>query len=678
MQHTEVVHSDGWMSALTGIGDPNADKRLSHQFAPGCNLTYEQIADLWRRDDIAAKAIEGPTTEAFREGYELDIPDEGRYAGLKEEIDDELERLDVDKTVERAYQYHRAYGGAAILIGAKDGRRLDQPLDDKRANVEIEYLNVFEPIEIEPAANYDDPFKAKYGKPQWYKLTGARGVSPNDGPKTKQAPVSIPPLTYIHESRLIVFEGIKTSNICLPQSRDISPFWGESMIPRFIDILRDCGVSYAGAGHLAIDVSQPVISIEGLKQMVGKNEEALRKRFRAIEMSRSIARAIVLDAEKEKYERQTTQLTGIPDLLDRLSQRLAAAVGIPLSVLFGYSPASLGTPDNKELELWYNSVRNIQRRELTPHIRRLIKMIMRSLRQRKIPTTWKLKWHDLEHMTVAQRAEMKLTVARADNLDTKSGTIYPDEIRKSRWVGGYSIETQIDEKKKAPGFMAPLPAGVVPKADPANGIINSIEAQQMGVGTAAATGGTAHAVGGYVRRNPTNTGEPTTKVGGGAARSDADGAGGLVDFGGFPVVVENPKGSVRHWIDAAGNEGDTKMRYAYGYIPGSQGTDGDSVDVYLGPNPQAPWVYIIHQYTTLDGVTWSYDEDKVMLGFDSPNHARDAYLTQYDDDRFFGGMEQMSVVAFARKVFTGAGMISHGDDGADEREVDEHLASKRN
>jgi hypothetical protein len=300
-------------------------------------------------------------------------------------------------------------------------------------------------------------------------------------------------------------------------------------------------------------------------------------------------------------------------------------------------------------------------------------MIMRSLRQRKIPTTWELRWKDLEHMTVAQRAEMMLTVARADNLDVKNGTVFPNEKRMSRWAGGYSIETQIDEKKKAPGFLAPLPAGVIPKADPAGGIVNSIESQQM-VGATGGAGAAAHTVGGYVRRNPTQAGEPAPKVGGGpASRGDEDGTGSLIDFGGFPVVIENPKGSIRRWTDSRGTEGTTRMRYAYGYIPGSLGSDGDSVDVYLGPNPQAPWVYIIHQTTGASGFT-QYDEDKVMLGFDSPNHARDAYLVQYDDDRFFGGMEQMGVVEFARKVFAGTGMISHGDDGEAEAEVDAALA----
>lgn len=678
------TRQDGWFSALTGIGDPNQDKRLSHQHS-FCTLPYEEIALLWETDDIAAKAIEAPAAEAFREGYEIVISDEGKYDDLKEQIEQKLLDLDADKWLEKAYQYKRAYGGAAILIGANDGGELIDPLDVSKVT-SIDYLNVFEPLEIQPASLYTDPFHPKYGLPEYFQLTTLSTIGPMlPVPGIEQTTPTYQQPIYIHESRLIFFQGIKTSRYYFSTTRQpVSAFWGASVVPRFIETLRDYGVAFAGAGILATDVSQPVITINGLRNMVAQGKDALRQRMQALNLGRSTARAILLDAEKEKFERQTTNLSNVPELLDRLSQRLAAAVGVPLSILVGYSPATLGQPDSSELLQWHNIVRAIQRRELTPILRRLIDLIIRTLRQRKIPR-YEVEWRELEHLTILQSAEARLAQARVDTLEVKAGMVYPNELRMSRHRGRFSFETQIDEKKDAPGFIAPLPAGVMPKTLAAGGVVSAFEAKQLGgILGEAATG--SHAVGGYTRRDPTQpTLGPNPKVGGDTAgKADDIGlvspASGQVpdgayeqtrSYAGFPVRIENKRGSTRHWVDTDGTTGSTPMRYDYGEIENTCGPDGDPVDTYLGPSEHAPWVYVVHQMSKASGFA-NYDEDKVMLGFDSANHARDAYLSQYNDERFFGGMSQMTVEDFRRHLATSAaGRITHGK--LDEFDIVEHL-----
>jgi len=388
--------------------------------------------------------------------------------------------------------------------------------------------------------------------------------------------------------------------------------------------------------------------------------------------------------------------------LNRVDLVKTAFFGVakPITSTF-YSPASLGQPDNAELIQWYNRVRAIQRRELSPVLRRLISLIMRTMRQRGLPKKWDIDWCELEHLTILQQAEARLTQARTDSLNIKSGMLYPDEPRRSRFKGKYSFDTQIDESKKAPGFMAPLPAGVLPGAMPAIGVINSLEGKMVGgAGGGAAAGAApananAHNVTGYTRRNPTAPAlGANPPVGGDKAPSDRGDATGRGDdiatfedlvqaaqagqvvrtFAGLPIVIENPKGSTRNWVDSDGTAGSTKMKYDYGYVEGTCGPDGDGVDVYLGPNPDAHWVYVIHQMSKASGFQ-KFDEDKVMLGFDSANHARDAYLGQYDDERFFGGMSQMTVDDFKRQLITAvAGRIQQAQMDGLEEQVDEHLA----
>lgn len=121
-----------------------------------------------------------------------------------------------------------------------------------------------------------------------------------------------------------------------------------------------------------------------------------------------------------------------------------------------------------------------------------------------------------------------------------------------------------------------------------------------------------------------------------------------VRWNGLSIRIENEAGSVRCGTKPDGTPWETRMLYPYGYVANTEGVDGDEVDVFIGPNLDAPVVYIVHQRKVGN---WSkYDEDKVMVGFDSEDDARLAFLRNYDDERFLGPITAMPVVDFVAKV----------------------------
>ena len=104
---------------------------------------------------------------------------------------------------------------------------------------------------------------------------------------------------------------------------------------------------------------------------------------------------------------------------------------------------------------------------------------------------------------------------------------------------------------------------------------------------------------------------------------------GHVQIGAFDISVEQPKGSVRRGKDADGKEWESKMNNTYGYFRGTEGVDGDHIDVFLS-NDIDGWngrkVFVVDQYNP-DG---TFDEHKVMLGFNDAEDAKSNYLANYE------------------------------------------------
>ena len=104
---------------------------------------------------------------------------------------------------------------------------------------------------------------------------------------------------------------------------------------------------------------------------------------------------------------------------------------------------------------------------------------------------------------------------------------------------------------------------------------------------------------------------------------------GHVQVGTFDITIEQPQGSIRRGTDANGKHWESKMHNTYGYFRGTEGVDGDHIDVFLS-NDIDGWngrkVFVVDQYNP-DG---TFDEHKVMLGFNDVDEAKSDYLANYE------------------------------------------------
>lgn len=100
------------------------------------------------------------------------------------------------------------------------------------------------------------------------------------------------------------------------------------------------------------------------------------------------------------------------------------------------------------------------------------------------------------------------------------------------------------------------------------------------------------------------------------------------------VEIDNLGLSGRHGISVETGVGqkrkgwNTPLKAAYGRIKGTKGADGQPLDVFIGPHPDSPHVFMIDQR---DMNNDGFDEHKIMAGFRHPKAAMEAYIGSYDD-----------------------------------------------
>lgn len=427
-----MIKSDGWSNLITKSGFTNRDKRTGATIEPA-NLSRDDEKMLYRHNAIAARIVDLLPVEAMREGYDIRVEED---EDMSEELEREHRRLKVSETVLQALKWQRAFGGAVILLGANDVQAdLSLPLNE--ANIQtVESLTVFEPSECSVHEWQNDPMKPDFGDPLFFQIfpkvmgVGAAKI-----------------LNRIHRSRIIWLPGSITDRIRMVEKRG----FGDSVLERCWFALRDFGLSWDAATILLQDFSQAVFKVQGLANAMASDKEGLvLARMAALDMSRSVLRALLLDAGEaggegsEEFERKSTPTTGLPELLDKVSLFLAANAGIPVALLMGQPPSGLQSTGDADIQFWYNNVKTYQESDVKKALTRITEVLCLAKKgpaKGKIPE-FCIEFRPLWQPSEKEKAETRALVAQSDVAYLTAGVLTADEVRRSRFGGDkYSMET---------------------------------------------------------------------------------------------------------------------------------------------------------------------------------------------------------------------------------------------
>jgi phage-related protein (TIGR01555 family) len=426
---------DTWMNALTGLGTAVRDKLVSTTFVGGAKLNDTSLEDLYHGEDMAARICEALPEESFRKGFRVSVTGD-EDSEISKAVKKRLEELGFTAKALEADIWGRVFGGAALYIGINDGRKEDQPVN-MDAIKSIDFINVLDKRDVEPFKFYNDVHSDKYSKPATYRINQVRL-----GMDAEKAPITTPG-AEIHESRLLVFCGNPTSI----RRRSQNNGWHESVLQKVHDVLVQFNIGWQSTAHLLQDAAQGVFKVEGLIDMIASGDkEALQSRMELVEMSRSVARAIMLDAEAEDFVRQEFAYTSLAEILRTFMLRLAAAARMPVTVLMGQSPAGLNATGESDLRLWYDRVEQHQVLELKPTIKRFVEILFASQDfEHEAPDDWDVVFNSLWRLNPMEQSELELKTAQKDKIYMDGGVLTPSQITVNRHKStGFDPETQID------------------------------------------------------------------------------------------------------------------------------------------------------------------------------------------------------------------------------------------
>ncbi|MCG8433478.1 MAG: DUF1073 domain-containing protein [Gammaproteobacteria bacterium] len=456
-----ITRTDGWENVLSGFGT-SRDKRSANRIkiAPSGHQR-ENFLQIHASDDMGATLAELPAKEMFRKWITINVDEEESAPDESEDMRTEepsraprkkkekpvgermlqrLEKLEAQRHCFEAKVWARVFGGGLMFLAVDDGHGgdLTKPLNMSGIK-SFDFIKVFDRWDVHIEEVEDDISKKEFGDPRIYRL---QSTSENGQITTPSIP--------IHASRFIRFDGVLTSR----QRRARNSGWADSIYVRLEEPLADFGISWHGVANIIQDFAQGVFKMKGLARAIGGDKDKLvLSRLTTMDICRSSTRFIPIDSDSEEFVRQQTPVSGLPELMDRTSLRLASAARTPVTLLMGMSPAGLQATGDSDIRFFYDQISAAQEMEIRPQLERLITIVFNSKDGPTAgiePENWSFEFNPLWQLSDKEQAQVRKLQMETDTGYTKERVLSADEVANSRFGGDrYSTNTVLDTEKRA-------------------------------------------------------------------------------------------------------------------------------------------------------------------------------------------------------------------------------------
>ena len=409
-QTNQAVKMDGVQNVLTGLGRIGRDASTATNFRMDAFLTESELNASYYGNGIARRIVDMIPNEALKKGVECDV-----------ELYDDLERLDAYKHLTELVKDARLFGGAIMLMLARDGvADLSEPL--RTGNIQrVERLQVFDRHQLLVTADdYDhDIYSPTFGEVITYNLRKKNNI-----------------YVKVHASRVIRLDGDRLPSTPFTDNG----YWHASVLQGCFDSLKSYLTAQGFSDTIIKEWSLTILKIRDLRDSYANGKEyVIAKRLNDANMSKSIANMILMDAEDEDFSRVFSNVAGYSDLMLRTMELVSANSGVPMTKLFGRSPEGMNATGEGDFTQWAGMVQAYQMQTLQSPINRLIEVLALQQDWKEKPDDMAWNFPTLKPLDDAQLADVRLKHAQADAIYIREGGVDPAYLWHIRHEGGYNM-----------------------------------------------------------------------------------------------------------------------------------------------------------------------------------------------------------------------------------------------
>ena len=333
-----------------------------------------------------------------------------------EEFDRTVQRLRLKERVNAGLRWGRLYGGAAgILMIRGQEDRLDRPLELDAvlpgAFMGLHILDRWNGLSPDMGL-VEDSRDPDFGLPEYYTINAP---GQNLGLR-------------VHHSRVVRFLGRE-----LPYLEQVAElYWGESEVESlYRDVVKHDNVANNMAA-LTFRANIDTMSVPNLDQLFSVTAAAQQKRFWDTMQAQSVMQSNfgmrLIDKDSAVTNTQYT-FTGLNDVYEAMCLDLSGASRIPMTKLFGRSPAGMNATGESDLINYYDYVDSLRESQLRPVLDRLLPVLYMSV-WGAVPEGVTVSFPSLWTPTAKDVAEIALKKAQAVRDLFQAGLLGADTAQK--------------------------------------------------------------------------------------------------------------------------------------------------------------------------------------------------------------------------------------------------------
>ncbi|QIA30256.1 DUF1073 domain-containing protein [Flavonifractor plautii] len=315
--------------------------------------------------------------------------------------------------VNEGLRWGRLYGGAAglIMIRGREGM-LGQPLE-----LESIYPGTFQGLYILDRWQGVVPgmelvFEGGEPVPAYYSITDARGNT----------------VAKVHHSRLVRFTGRDLPFL----ERVAELYWGESEVEAlYNDVVKHDNVA-ANMAALTFRANVDTMEVQNLDQLFSVTSGEQQRRFWNVMQAQSVMKSnfgMQLVNRGDQIKNTQYTFTGLQEVYDSMCLDLSGASRIPVTKLFGRSPAGMNATGESDLRNYYDYVDTLREAKLRPILEKLLPVLAMSA-WGAVPDGLDITFPPLWTPTAAEVAEIALKKAQAIRDTFQAGLFRADTAQR--------------------------------------------------------------------------------------------------------------------------------------------------------------------------------------------------------------------------------------------------------